>query len=78
MEEKLKTAEKQENVPKEISSPGTTSGAALGANQKSKSTTSEQDLDVFLLGDIGDSDEGPGKSVKAVEAPTALSPFARH
>ncbi|CDO98542.1 unnamed protein product [Coffea canephora] len=60
MEEKLKTGEKQENVQQEISSAGTTSGAALGgANQKSKNATSEQDLDVFLLGDTGDSDEGP-------------------
>lgn len=59
MEEKIKTAEKQENVPQEISSAGTTSGAALGENQKNKNATSEQDLDVFLLGDMGDSDEGP-------------------
>lgn len=32
-------------------------------NQKSKTVTSssaEQDLDVFLLGDPGDSDDGPG------------------
>lgn len=32
-------------------------------NQKTKTAstkTSEQDLDVFLLGDLGDSDEGPG------------------
>ena len=67
--------EKEENVQQEISSAGTTSGAALGgANQKSKNATSEQDLDVFLLGDTGDSDEGPGKDLK-VDAHAALSPF---
>ncbi|KAL3512404.1 hypothetical protein ACH5RR_025121 [Cinchona calisaya] len=59
-EEKQKAAEKlPENVVKDISPAGTTSGAAVGANQKSKNATSEQDLDVFLLGDTGDSDDGP-------------------
>lgn len=36
---------------------------ASEANQKTKSTTTkatDQDLDVFLLGDLGDSDGGPG------------------
>lgn len=45
---------------KDISPAVTASGEAVGANQKSKNATSEQDLDVFLLGDTGDSDDGPG------------------
>lgn len=64
-EAKLKSSEKsQENVAREISSAGTATGASKeGTSHKSKnsvSSTSEQDLDVFLLGDTGDSDEGPG------------------
>ncbi|KAI8543147.1 hypothetical protein RHMOL_Rhmol08G0195000 [Rhododendron molle] len=45
----------------ETSTGGTTSKtAAAGMNQKSKTSSStEQDLDVFLLGDLGDSDDAP-------------------
>ncbi|XP_058179267.1 uncharacterized protein LOC131298022 [Rhododendron vialii] len=45
----------------ETSTGGTTSKtAAVGMNQKSKtSSATEQDLDVFLLGDLGDSDDAP-------------------
>ncbi|KAL9270077.1 hypothetical protein AKJ16_DCAP09564, partial [Drosera capensis] len=38
-------------------------GAAVSTQAKARASASEQDLDVFLLGDLGDSDEeGPGKS----------------
>ncbi|KAM7483100.1 hypothetical protein LguiB_007683 [Lonicera macranthoides] len=50
-------------VVKEISTAGAVSNTQMaGKNPKSKSPTSsttEQDLDVFLLGDLGDSDDGP-------------------
>ncbi|CAA2971292.1 Hypothetical predicted protein [Olea europaea subsp. europaea] len=65
MEEvKLKSSEKEKNADrKEIASGGTSSEAVLEvSNQKSnnaKSPASEQDLDVFLLGDLEDSDDGP-------------------
>ncbi|KAL9263072.1 hypothetical protein AKJ16_DCAP26952, partial [Drosera capensis] len=37
-------------------------GAAASTQTKARASSSEQDLDVFLLGDLGDSDEeGPGK-----------------
>lgn len=49
----------------ETSTGGTTSKtAAAGMNQKSKtSSATEQDLDVFLLGDLGDSDDAPGATI---------------
>lgn len=63
MEEKLKSSE-QDNDDK-VKEPST---AAVDpktdtrtSNQQSKTSTSsstEQDLDAFLLGDLGDSDEG--------------------
>ncbi|CAI9113380.1 OLC1v1013973C7 [Oldenlandia corymbosa var. corymbosa] len=61
-EQKLKaTEELKENQANEKPLAGTSSGAAGAVtNQKSKTATSEQDLDVFLLGDAGDSDDGPG------------------
>ncbi|KAL2462048.1 BSD domain-containing protein [Abeliophyllum distichum] len=65
MEElKLKSVEKvKEADGTEITSGGTSSKAAVEvSNQKSnnaKSSASEQDLDVFLLGDLEDSDDGP-------------------
>lgn len=62
---KLKSAE-QEKIDKveESMKPVITSKEQVKeANQQSKTATSlsaEQDLDVFLLGDPGDSDDGPG------------------
>lgn len=62
-EAKIISAEKA-NVEeaKDISSAGTTSKPVIGAttqtNKKSASSTADQDLDVFLLGE--ESDEGPG------------------
>ncbi|CAN4088326.1 unnamed protein product [Withania somnifera] len=61
-EAKIVSAEKA-NVEeaKDISSAGTTSKPVIGAttqtNKRAASSTADQDLDVFLLGD--DSDEGP-------------------
>ncbi|KVH99296.1 hypothetical protein Ccrd_022466 [Cynara cardunculus var. scolymus] len=64
-EENKKSVEKV----KDDSAVGTTAAETVaktegnGANQKPKSAaaskSSDQDLDVFLLGDLGDSDEGP-------------------
>lgn len=60
-EVKIKTADKEnDNKPKE--GTGTTATSeSTDANRQSKTSTSsaEQDLDVFLLGDLGSSDEGP-------------------
>lgn len=62
-EKKIISAEKA-NVEdaKDISSEGKTSepvtGATTQANKKAASSTADQDLDVFLLGE--ESDEGPG------------------
>ncbi|KAK1316057.1 hypothetical protein QJS10_CPA05g02050 [Acorus calamus] len=68
MEEvKLKSAQqKQEDEVKEISTEGSTSEAGVSEKPETKlhsrtsaSSTKEQDLDVFLLGDLGSDDEGP-------------------
>ncbi|XP_059641843.1 uncharacterized protein LOC132283833 [Cornus florida] len=58
-EAKVKSDEQvKDDAVKETSTVGTTSKTEVkGVDKKSK--TSEQDLDVFLLGDLGDSDEGP-------------------
>lgn len=59
-EGKLKLSEKsEENVAREISSAGTDKEGTTDKTKNSTSSISEQDLDVFLLGDTGDSDEGP-------------------
>lgn len=61
-EAKQNSAEQVEDSKmKETSRGGTTTKtAAAGMNQKSKtSSAAEQDLDVFLLGDLGDSDDAP-------------------
>lgn len=61
-EAKQNSAEQVEDSKmKETSTGGTTTKtAAAGMNQKSKtSSAAEQDLDVFLLGDLGDSDDAP-------------------
>lgn len=62
MEEKLKSAEVKDNNTKETSKVGMTSKSGVKeTNLQSKTSTSsatEQDLDVFLLGDLGDSDDG--------------------
>lgn len=54
---------KEENMM-EIPKAGTTvKEEAKETNKQNKTSTSsptDQDLDVFLLGDLGDSDEGPG------------------
>lgn len=62
---KLKSTEQvKEDNEKEIPKVGTTVKAEAKETKKqsktSTSSPSEQDLDVFLLGDLGDSDEGPG------------------
>ena len=59
---KLNPAEQvRDDKIKERSTGQTTKTEVEGMNQKSKtSSTTEQDLDVFLLGDLGDSDEDPG------------------
>ena len=62
MEEATQIASEQvkDNKMKGASSSETTSKTEAGSlNQKTSSVT-EQDLDVFLLGDLGDSDDGPG------------------
>ncbi|CAL5327008.1 unnamed protein product [Camellia sinensis] len=62
-EANLKPAEQViDDKMKETSTVLTTSKTEAGnMNLKSKTSSStEQDLDVFLLGDLGDSDEGPG------------------
>ncbi|GER41946.1 BSD domain-containing protein [Striga asiatica] len=60
---KLKATEKvKDNEVKEVSSGATPSKTDEGSKQKSstqKSPVSEQDLDVFLLGDLDDGDDGP-------------------
>ncbi|XP_073295503.1 uncharacterized protein [Primulina huaijiensis] len=61
---KLKSKEKAKDTEvKEVSSDGTSSKKGEGISRQNsnnaKSSTSEQDLDVFLLGDLGDSDDGP-------------------
>ncbi|KAE9467139.1 hypothetical protein C3L33_00950, partial [Rhododendron williamsianum] len=61
-EAKQNSAEQaKDNKVNETSTGGTTSKtAAVGMNQKSKtSSATEQDLDVFLLGDLGNSDDAP-------------------
>ncbi|KAF5957735.1 hypothetical protein HYC85_004960 [Camellia sinensis] len=63
-EANLKPAEQViDDKMKETSTVQTTSKTEAGnMNLKSKTSSStEQDLDVFLLGDLGDSDEGPGR-----------------
>ncbi|PSR89098.1 ATP synthase subunit b like [Actinidia chinensis var. chinensis] len=61
MEEAAQIASEQvqDNKMRGASSSETTSKTETGSlNQKTSSVT-EQDLDVFLLGDLGDSDDGP-------------------
>ncbi|XP_057480087.1 uncharacterized protein LOC130767290 [Actinidia eriantha] len=61
MEEAAQIASEQvkDNKMRGASSSETTSKTEAGSlNQKTSSVT-EQDLDVFLLGDLGDSDDGP-------------------
>lgn len=62
---KLKSSEQvKDDRAEESTKVGTPSKEEVKeVNEKSKPTTSssaEQDLDVFLLGDPGDSDDGPG------------------
>ncbi|KAM7471208.1 hypothetical protein LguiA_009391 [Lonicera macranthoides] len=60
---KQKSAEVKDDAVKHNATVGVSKTEAGGVNQKSKKETSldtEQDLDVFLLGDLGDSDNGPG------------------
>ncbi|CAA0826884.1 BSD domain-containing protein [Striga hermonthica] len=60
---KLKATEKVKDIEvKDVSSSATPSKTDEGSKQKSssqKSPVSEQDLDVFLLGDLDDGDDGP-------------------
>lgn len=61
---KQKSAEVKDDAVKHNATVGTVSKTeAGGVNQQSKKATSsdtEQDLNVLLLGDLGDSDDGPG------------------
>ncbi|KAK3012731.1 hypothetical protein RJ639_009564 [Escallonia herrerae] len=62
--------EVKDSTAKEVSTVGTISKTELGINQKDESSTSsaaEQDLDVFLLGDLGESDDGPGNNTFLLE-----------
>lgn len=63
-ESKLKAAlQEQKEKVQENSSPASTSKTQVPESKPqdkaSKSATADHDLDVFLLGDLGDSDEGP-------------------
>lgn len=66
MEEVQLRAAAEKNVDKAEQTAvtgGTAKAEATGKNVKSKSSnasSTEQDLDTFLLGDLEDSDEGPG------------------
>ncbi|GFZ16957.1 hypothetical protein Acr_26g0002270 [Actinidia rufa] len=67
MEEAVRIASEQvkDNKMRGASSSETTSKTEAGSlNQKTSSVT-EQDLDVFLLGDLGDSDDGPGITISS-------------
>jgi len=63
-EAKLKAAEQEKNDKAEETGKDTTISKPEGAKAtqplKKATSSSEQDLDVFLLGDLGDSDDGPG------------------
>ena len=55
--------EKDDAVKEPTKAEITSKAEVKEANQQSKTSTrssTEQDLDVFLLGDPGDSDDGPG------------------
>ncbi|XP_073316891.1 uncharacterized protein [Primulina huaijiensis] len=63
---KLKSEEKAKDTEvKEVSSDGTSSkkGEGISKPNSNKSSTSEQDLDVFLLGDLEDSDDDQDDAV---------------
>lgn len=71
MEEVQLRAAAKQNVDTEVEQRAVTGGTgkaeATGKNAKSKSSNSsstEQDLDTFLLGDLEDSDEAPGILLK--------------
>lgn len=63
MEEiELKSAEQGKDT-KASENPTTKASSAIEmteTNRQSKASDTEQDLDVFLLGDLGSSDDGPG------------------
>lgn len=64
-ESKLKEEQEKEDKAKEASkSEAVSRSDGTGTSQKSKSSKSsaEQDLDIFLLGDLGDDDDGAGIS----------------
>lgn len=63
----------EQNVDTKVEQSAVTGGTgkaeASGKNVKSRSSNSsstEQDLDTFLLGDLEDSDEGPGIVLKSL------------
>lgn len=67
MEEVQLRAAAEQNVDTKVEQPAVTGGTgkaeAIGGNVKSRpsnSSSTEQDLDTFLLGDLEDSDEAPG------------------
>lgn len=63
MEEiKLKSADQGKDTEANENPTVKTSSAIemTETKRQSKASASEQDLDVFLLGDLGSSDEGPG------------------
>lgn len=67
-DEKLKDAEKVKDtevkeVPSGETSSKTVNEISKQNNNNMKPKASEQDLDAFLLGDLEDGDDGPGKLV---------------
>jgi len=57
----VKAEEEQKDSQKEASQASTTAEPKdTKAPSKTSSTNPEHDLDVFLLGDLGSDDEGPG------------------
>ena len=63
-EAKLKSAEQENDQKAKENSEDAAISKPEGAKStqplKKATSSSEQDLDVFLLGDLGDSDDGPG------------------
>lgn len=56
----LKSAKQAEDGRNQKMEPVKAETTFTSPEKKNAPTSSDQDLDVFLLGDLGDSDEGPG------------------
>jgi hypothetical protein len=64
----VKAEEEKKDSPKEASQASTTAEPKdTKAPSKSSSTNPEHDLDVFLLGDLGSDDEGPGMLLTSLD-----------